>query len=126
MNRRQALQGVGAQLLLRGEQKAAESALRVQGQDVEIQIAPVSEHTLRLTIIPIKDGETAGAMDDGSLVQSSWGSPVARLRGATPAQTVRCGALRIRVSPDPLTFVVETSRRSEEHTSELQSPYVMS
>jgi alpha-glucosidase/alpha-D-xyloside xylohydrolase len=110
MNRRQALKCVGASLLLRGEQKAAESALRVQGQDVEIQIAPVSEHTLRLTIIPIKDGETAGAMDDGSLVQSSWGSPVARLRGATPAQTVRCGALRIRVSPDPLTFVVETSR----------------
>src|SRR5438034_6174297 len=55
--RRQVLKGAAAAcaaLLLPGKEEVADSALRVAGEDVEIQIAPVSRHTVRLTVVPVK------------------------------------------------------------------------
>jgi alpha-glucosidase/alpha-D-xyloside xylohydrolase len=106
MNRRQALKRVGAALLLPSQQKAA-------GDDVEIQIAPVSPHTFRLTVLPIKDGQLVPVPTDGSLVQTSWGHPVAKLRSAACAQTIKCGDLRIDFTPDPLTFAIAGAQRIE-------------
>jgi alpha-glucosidase (family GH31 glycosyl hydrolase) len=106
MNRRQALKRVGAALLIPSQQKAA-------GDDVEIQIAPVSPHTFRLTVFPIKDGQLVPVPTDGSLVQTSWGPPVAKLRSGARAQNVKCGDLRIDFTPDPLTFAIAGAQRIE-------------
>jgi alpha-glucosidase/alpha-D-xyloside xylohydrolase len=79
---------------------------RIAGQDIEIQIAPLSQHTLRLTVLPIRDGKPASVPDDGSLVQPSWGAPLATLRGEVHAQTVKAGDLSVRISPAPLSFAI--------------------
>jgi alpha-glucosidase/alpha-D-xyloside xylohydrolase len=94
------MRGLGAAFL--GKAAAA-------GQDAEIQIAPVSTHTFRLTVLPIREGQLAAVPTDGSLVQTSWGAPVAKLRGAARAQTVKCGGLRIKISDNPLAFAIETA-----------------
>src|SRR5436309_10320158 len=61
--RRQVLKGAAAAcaaLLLPGKEEVADSALRVAGEDVEIQIAPVSRHTVRLTVVPVKRASENG------------------------------------------------------------------
>lgn len=110
IHRREVLKTVGAAcaaVLLPRKSDAAAQSLRVAGQDVEIQIATVSPHTLRLTILTItKDGKVAAIPDDGSLVRPSWGEPVAKLRGEVPIQSVKCGNLTVKISPDPLSFTI--------------------
>src|SRR5215471_5134028 len=95
-NRREVLTqlaGASAALLLPQEAAFATSAAQIAATDSEIQIAPVSDHTLRLTILPIKDGAAGSVPLDGSLVQKAWGAPVAKLRGEIRPQTVACGKL---------------------------------
>jgi alpha-glucosidase (family GH31 glycosyl hydrolase) len=108
--RREVLKGMSAACaayLLPG-QEGAES-LRVAGQEVEIQIGEVSEHTFRLTIVPLKDGQATAIPSDGSLVRTSWGQPVAKLRGAVHAQNVKCGDAIIGIAAGPLSFEVSTA-----------------
>lgn len=88
---------------------AATGALRIAGQDVEIQLGQVSDHTFRLSILPVAGGKAAAIPHDGSLVRQSWGAPVAALRGEASARTVRCGDLRVRIEPEPLAFAVESA-----------------
>ncbi len=98
-----------AAFLLPEEQARAESALRIAGQDVEIQIGSVSKHTFRLSILPIgKDGRVATIPTDGSLVRESWGTPVATMRGATGARTIKAGGVTVRIAVNPLTLAIET------------------
>jgi alpha-glucosidase/alpha-D-xyloside xylohydrolase len=97
----------GALLLARGA-TATEPLWRIAGQDVEIQIAPANEHTLRLSILPIHTGRVAPVPMDGSLVQASWGIPVLRLHGNSRAGAARCGQLNVTVTPNPLTFTITT------------------
>src|SRR5215471_20964665 len=84
-----------------------QSRLQAAGRDVEVQISPVSVRTVRLTILPAENGALPS---DGSLVQSSWGAPVAKLRSLTGARTVRSGNLHIKVASAPLTFEVRDLR----------------
>ncbi len=108
MNRRQLFQqtaAAGAGLLA----GAAESPLRVAGEEVEIQIAPVTPWTFRLTVFPIRNGRLAPVPDDGALVESSWGEPVARLRTAR-ARSIRAGESHLEFSPEPLRFTMPSQR----------------
>ena len=57
----------------------------------EINIAPVSAHTFRLTV----SAPGQQVPDDGCLVQQTWGAPVAKLRGDSKAQTVKAGGAAI-------------------------------
>jgi alpha-glucosidase (family GH31 glycosyl hydrolase) len=75
-------------------------------KDAEIQITPISAHTFRLSILPIKTGKTSIVPVNGSLVKNYWGTPIAKLRGGIRAQTIPCGELRIRISPEPLSFEI--------------------
>ena len=116
-DRRQILKGAAATcaaLLLPAKAEAAESALRIAGQRVEIQIAPVSEHTARLTLLPLTDSLEGGrAMTvggDGSLVQTSWGAPILKLRTSSAVRTVKTGNLIVKLSSDPVAFSIETLR----------------
>ena len=109
--RREVLKGMSAAcaaLLLPEQQVHVENALRIVGQDVEIQIGSVSKHTFRLSILPIKEGRVATIPTDGSLVRESWGAPVATMRGAAGARTIKAGGVNVRITADPLAFNIET------------------
>jgi alpha-glucosidase/alpha-D-xyloside xylohydrolase len=103
------LAGASAALLLPQKAPSATAGAQIAASDSEIQIAPVSDHTLRLTILPIKDGVAGSVPLDGSLVQKAWGAPVAKLRGEIRPQTIVCGKLKVAVSARPLSFRIATS-----------------
>ncbi len=116
-DRRQILKGAAATcaaLLLPARTEATEQALRIAGQRVEIQITPVSQYTARLTILPLTNSlEGVQAMPvggDGSLVQTSWGAPILKLRTSSAVRTVKTGNLIVKLSSDPVTFSIETVR----------------
>ncbi len=111
-DRREVLKGMSAAcaaFLLPDEQVRAENSLHIAGQDVEIQIGSTSKHTFRLSILPIKNGRVATIPTDGSLVRESWGTPVATMRGAAGARTIKLGDVNLRITPAPLTFTIETA-----------------
>jgi alpha-glucosidase (family GH31 glycosyl hydrolase) len=116
-SRRRVLQGAAAAcaaLLLPQEEEGAEPGLRVAGQDVEIQIASVSEHTARLTVFPLKnlreDGQVMPVTGDGSLVQTSWGPPLATLRSLSSPRSLKTGNLKVRISSDPIVFKISSAK----------------
>jgi alpha-glucosidase/alpha-D-xyloside xylohydrolase len=102
------MQAASAALLTPGSQRADESGVRVAGQEVEIRIAPVSAETVRISLLPIRDGQLVAVPLDGSLVENSWAAPLATLRGDVRAQTVKSGNLQIKITPVPLAFSIET------------------
>ncbi|MGB6469364.1 MAG: hypothetical protein WBE88_00760, partial [Candidatus Acidiferrales bacterium] len=79
----------------------------VGGDPIEIRLSSVSARTLRITILPDVGNRVAQVVSDGSLVQESWGAPVARIRAVAPERPVRCGDLRVRVSLAPLAFEIQ-------------------
>src|SRR5258708_13045724 len=114
-DRRQVLKGVAvacAALLFPGKEEAVETGLRVAGQDVEIQVALASQHTVRLTIFPVKhaldDGQMMAIAGDGSLVRDTWGAPIVKLRSLARARTVKVGNLKVKISSDPMAFAMES------------------
>jgi alpha-glucosidase (family GH31 glycosyl hydrolase) len=108
--RRQWIQAASAALLAPGSQRADDAGLRVAGQEVEIRIVPVSRETFRITVLPIRTGQIVAVPLDGSLVDNSWGPPLATLRGELRAQVIKAGDLRIRITSGPFAFVVETAK----------------
>ena len=118
-DRRQVLKGMSAAcaaFLLPEEQERTENSRhpRVAGQDAEVQISSVSKRTFRLSILPIEDGEVGTVPTDGSLLRESWGAPIAKLRGALSARTVKSGDVNVRISTDPLTFTIESVASGEQ------------
>ncbi|MFZ0641171.1 MAG: TIM-barrel domain-containing protein [Candidatus Acidiferrales bacterium] len=110
--RREILKGMSAACaayLLPGQEGSSAESLRVAGQEVEIQVGTVSAHTFRLSIVPLREGHAMAIPTDGSLVRTSWGEPVAKLRGAVHAQNTKCGDTIIGITANPLTFVITTS-----------------
>jgi hypothetical protein len=87
-NRRQILGAAAAALAVPARALAAK-------QEIEVQIAPVSAHTFRLTALPIREGQLTAVPDDGCLVQQTWGAPVAKLRAVAKAQTIKAGGVAI-------------------------------
>jgi alpha-glucosidase/alpha-D-xyloside xylohydrolase len=111
VSRREVLKSVGsagAGALL-GVQviSAQDTAIRVAGQIVEINISSVSPQTARISIVPIENGKPRPMPDDGSLVRQAWGPPAARLTTLARPQSVRCGDLVVKLSPNPLTLRIE-------------------
>ncbi|HJT71215.1 MAG TPA: TIM-barrel domain-containing protein [Terriglobales bacterium] len=111
-NRRRVLKALGAvsaTAALPLAVKAQRKGMRVAGRDVEIQITTVSAHTFRLTIVPLSP-QPAKIPNDGSLVRTDWGKPVAQLHDNFGRQQVKCGELSIDVAFDPLSFVISDAR----------------
>ena len=90
--------------------QVAEAFRSRSSQGPEIQISSVGEHTFRMSILPVTDEQASPIPFDGSLVQASWGKPVAVLRGGWPAQTVKAGGVAIRMSAAPLAATIENTR----------------
>src|SRR5215831_13353558 len=106
-DRRQVLKGVaaaGASLVLPNSVRAGLGAGQAaENLELEIQVVSVSTHTLRLTILPIKNGHATPVPFNGSLVRTSWGEPIIKIRGTEPARTIRSGAFHLKVSTEPLS-----------------------
>ncbi|HXY25482.1 MAG TPA: TIM-barrel domain-containing protein [Candidatus Acidoferrum sp.] len=113
-NRRQVLKEMGAAcaaaLFLPARNQTEEPKLEIAGQDVEIQIAAVSSYTVRLSLLPIRNDQVVPIPTNGSLVQTSWGEPLAKMRVVQNGrqQTVKSGEWSVEVSNEPLVFSIGT------------------
>lgn len=85
--------------------RQADAATPLQEPQVEIQVTSVSSYTFRLSILPVKDGSAGVIANDGSLVEKSWGNPIATLR-AEPTRTISAGNLRLKISFQPVSIEV--------------------
>jgi alpha-glucosidase (family GH31 glycosyl hydrolase) len=104
-DRRQVLKVVGttcAAFILPGTGFAGDSGFGPAEQELEIRIASVSAHTLRLSIFSARGG--GAVRSDGSLVQEVWDGPVTTLSGKFTQRSVRAGEWSVKIMPDPLTF----------------------
>ena len=70
--------------------------------ELELQIFSVSANTIRLSILPVKNGKTVGVTYCGALVREAWGTLVARLNKGQKGQVVQAGKLRIQASLEPI------------------------
>ena len=87
----------------------AEATFRTEDRrDAEIQVSSISESTLRLSILRLKNGHPSPIPFDGSLIQQVWGTPVAVIRGDGPAPSVRAGGVVLQISPAPLAITIRT------------------
>jgi alpha-glucosidase (family GH31 glycosyl hydrolase) len=110
ISRRQALKhfgSAGAGALLGPTLSQEGDDILIAGQAVEVAVAPVSEHTIRLSFVPLEKGKPRAIPYDGALVQQTWSAPVARLSKLGRDRSVSCGKLLVRLSPDPLTIRIE-------------------
>ena len=78
--------------------------------EFEIQVVSVSAHTVRLSVIPLKNKQLVPIPTDGSLVKTAWGAPALKVHGKAPKGTVRCGNLNVAISSNPLTFTITTMK----------------
>ena len=103
--------GATGALMLSAKRLLASGALAVEkDEELEIQIGAVSPCTVRLSLLPSKNGRVSTIPMNGSLVQESWGAPVATLRGDWRGQVVNAANLRVHVEPSPLTFIMENAK----------------
>jgi alpha-glucosidase (family GH31 glycosyl hydrolase) len=103
------MQAAGAAVFAHGHLQADEKPLLVAGREVEIQLAPVSAYTFRLSVLPLHNGTPLEVSSDGSLVDRSWAVPVAKFGGGVRDRIVKLGPAQVKVTPDPLTFAIETA-----------------
>lgn len=111
-NRREVLKGLAvastAMILPPVELHALASqdaALRL----LELQIASLSPHTVRVSLLPVENETTAKTPLDGSLVQESWGEPLAKLR-SEPDRPIVVGDFHFEISFRPVSITVTGAR----------------
>src|SRR5689334_2314306 len=113
-DRREILKGVGAAcatgFLWSSKTKTTPQTPQIADRNVQVQIAPVSAHTFRLSVLPIENGQPQSVKGNGSLVQASWGSPLARFAGAESERAIRTGELSVKLTTNPLQAVVQNSK----------------
>jgi alpha-glucosidase/alpha-D-xyloside xylohydrolase len=110
-NRRDVLKGLLAAstgIIVSSKQGAAQDDAHAPEKPIEIQVTSISVHTFRLSILPIDNGTVAQIPFDGSLVQESWGAPVAKLRA--PADSIAAGNFRLKISFHPVSISVANER----------------
>lgn len=113
-DRRVVLKGVGVicatNFLWPSKAEAASSNIQIAGRPAEVQIAPVSAHTFRLSVLPIEGGQPQPVKGNGSLVQASWGPPLAKFAGAEPEGTDKTGGFSVKLTVNPLQAAVQNAK----------------
>jgi len=110
-NRREVLKNLAATSAALSLPRGAtdlKALLQESTSDREIQITSISEHTVKLSVLPITNGKTAPIPLDGSLAQTSWGEPIAQLRSNPAPRQLKAGGLSIHVSANPIAFTIST------------------
>lgn len=88
---------------------AQPSGIQVAGRPVEVSLTSISAQTVRLSITPLANGQPQPIPQDGSLLSQGWPAPLARVAALPRERTVRCGALSVKLTPEPLTIRVEAN-----------------
>jgi alpha-glucosidase (family GH31 glycosyl hydrolase) len=76
---------------------------------IELQICSVSPHTIRVSLFPLENGAIGKIPQDGSLIQESWGEPIAKLR-SQPDHPIIVGDSRLQISFHPLSITIADAR----------------
>jgi alpha-glucosidase/alpha-D-xyloside xylohydrolase len=110
-NRRDVLKGLVAAstAMMISPAEAAAQGEKSSGEQVEIQITPLSVHTVRLSILPLNKGLAASIPFDGSLIQESWGAPAAQLR-TDASEKIAVGNFRLKITFGPVIIKVANER----------------
>ncbi len=107
-NRRDVLKGLAAAstaMIVPPAKLHAADSPGASPRAVELQIGSVSPHTIRLSWLPLESAATGKIPLDGSLVQESWGEPLAKLR-SQPDHPIIVGDSHLRISFDPLSITI--------------------
>jgi alpha-glucosidase/alpha-D-xyloside xylohydrolase len=113
-DRRQILKGLAAAsaaVVVPPANAYASDAVDTPVQPIELQLTSVSPRTFRLSLMPMQDGALGKIPTDGSLVQESWGVPVAKLSSA-PSTKIPVGNFSLDISFQPITITVTDSHRN--------------
>jgi alpha-glucosidase (family GH31 glycosyl hydrolase) len=109
-NRRQVLKGLAAASAASVVPCEVIAQQMSSAENFEIQVTSLSAHTFRLSILPLKNGVpgsniASSIINDGSLVQESWGNPLAKLR-TQPEKEIVTGNLKLKISFHPASIAV--------------------
>jgi alpha-glucosidase (family GH31 glycosyl hydrolase) len=118
-DRRKVLKSIGAACaaaLLPPQPGGANRVLRLVGQECELRIASVSDHTMRLTALPIKNGRPVELRGNGFLIPSTQERIAISLRSRTPAEArngiIKAGGARLMISDHLLTLAIQSANGS--------------
>jgi len=91
--------------VLLGDRKlsAQVAALTIAGRKVELALASVSSHTIRISMVPI---ENKSIGDDGVLLDQARMSPPTRFTTLGQQQSVRLDNLAVKIEREPLSITV--------------------
>jgi alpha-glucosidase (family GH31 glycosyl hydrolase) len=94
--------------VLQASPEASGGPLSVSGQEVELQITPVSHRAIRLSLLPVVSGKVQPIRQGLVLVPGRWPPPSAKIRTAK-GRELAWGERRISVSAHPLRIVIVSS-----------------
>ncbi len=80
--------------------------IRIADRAVEIGVAQVSSHTMRLSLVPIENGETKSITNGGSIIPQAWVSPHARFRTLARTERISLGKMTVQIKGEPLTITL--------------------
>ena len=110
ISRRAALKGLGASgaaALLPSSSVRGADALMVTGRPVELQIGPVGDHIVRVSLVPLEAGRAQAIPSTGSLLEGITKDPVLRVTDLAEPRSVSCGQSRVTALPGPLVIRIE-------------------
>src|SRR6266536_2103041 len=110
-SRREALKtiaAVSAAVMIPRTIKAQEQSVLAVSREIEVHITAISKNTFRFTVLPI-NGKVGNVPNDGSLVRTDWGPPIAVLSGDVAEREIQCGVLGVRVTTNPLTLKISNA-----------------
>lgn len=75
--------------------------LQIAGRRVEVTVTPVTERTVRLSVLALdRSGVARPAPDDPAIVPRAWNAPLVKIRSVVGAVTVQAGALTVETRTD--------------------------
>ena len=111
ISRREVLRGMvcgGAGSLLRTSRVSAQTVTtQIAGRQVEVTVALVSPHTVRINLLAIETALAKNIPDDGSLAQQAGTPRRVRFRMLARPESIRLDNLKVKLAADPLSLTVE-------------------
>jgi len=102
----------GAGALLAGGSVSAQSAnIRIADQPVEIGLAQLSPHTIRISFVPLGNGQLESIPRDGSIIEPAWAPPTTRISNLSSQRRISFGKIGVTIFPNPLTIDIHESQR---------------
>ena len=78
----------------------------------EMQLTPVSQHTLRISLLPVlPQGEVQPLPESIVLAPATWPAPARKLRSITHKEVIHWGSNSLSVLPEPLRLVARTGEK---------------